>query len=92
MDALDHDVDPLLEERQPAGTVLNQEQRPVTLGDDLVAQPHTDPAAGRLNERRWRLEAVVTRVEVQSLLKSGRSARTTAFVGEDGLQRRANIS
>ena len=43
--------------RQSAGPVLDQELRPVTLGDDLVAEPYPDPAAGRLNKRLRRLEA-----------------------------------
>jgi hypothetical protein len=42
--------------RQPAGTVLNEELGPVTLGDDLVAEPHPNPAAGRLDKRCRRLE------------------------------------
>jgi hypothetical protein len=44
--------------RQPVGAVPNQKLRPVTLGDDLVAQPQPDLAAGRLNERLRPLEAV----------------------------------
>jgi hypothetical protein len=31
--------------RQPAWGVLDEELRPVTLGDDFVAEPHPDPGA-----------------------------------------------